>query len=59
MHNLVHLLPFGGPKGLDERLLHFEPLLQSGDRHFELAGLDDGFVIGADEGEIIGAQPKG
>jgi hypothetical protein len=38
--------------------LHFEPLLQSGNHNFKFARLDDGFVIGADEGEIIGPQTE-
>jgi hypothetical protein len=43
---------------LDYLSLHFEPLLQSGNRDFKFARLDDGFVIGPDEGEIVGPQTE-
>ena len=59
-HNLAHLDP--RLRALDyysdEASLYFEPLLQSGNRHFELACFDDGFVIGGDEREIIRPQPE-
>ena len=42
-----------GPKIL--RLLEFEPLLQSGNRHLELTRLDHRFIVGADKRKIIRA----
>jgi len=36
--------------------LPLEGLLESPDSHIEDAGLDDAFVVGADEGQVVGGQ---
>src|SRR5437667_8545054 len=40
----------------DSRSFPFESLLQAADFHIERTGLDDAFIIGADERQVLGGQ---
>jgi len=53
------LLHAGGQDAAFRLSLQFEPILQSGNHHLELAWLNHGFIVSANEGEIVRPQFEG